>query len=129
MCIRLPHCHVTIDRVDFATLIAGHHARGNIEGAHQHDKRTRIVFAESGPRGEQEIVNCVHAKQRRLQRIDEFFIAKKREYRIDALKLVSALLSQARREFQRAWVVSARQCQPVAQDKGRFVRLQIEIDV
>ena len=74
--IRLPHDQIAADRVVLAALIAGDDARGNARGAHHHRERRREVLAEAAPRVEQEVVDRIRVEPRRLERVEELFVAK-----------------------------------------------------
>ena len=63
MRVGLTHDEKTVDRIQFAALVAGHHPGRHAGCPHQEDEGRGVVFAEAAPRPEEEFVHRVLAEQ------------------------------------------------------------------
>ena len=68
--IPLPHQEVTSDRVALEDPVAGHEARGDVEGAGEEREAAREVLAVSGAHANQEVEDRIPADWRTLQLLD-----------------------------------------------------------
>ena len=83
MRVALAHDPVVAERIQFAALIAGNHTRRHPGRAHQNDEGAGIVFAETPPAEEQEIIDAVFAQERWLERVEERLLAKVEQGALD----------------------------------------------
>ncbi len=104
--LRLADQQIAAQRVEFAALVAGDHARRDAGGARQHRERGREVLAESAARVEQEIVDGVQLQPRRLERVEVFLVAKLGEHRGDERLVAAGALAHFAGECERALVAA-----------------------
>jgi hypothetical protein len=121
--IRLPHRDEAVHRIEFTALVAGDHARGQAERAHQHDERRGEVLAVAAPGVEQELVDRMPSEPRRRQRVRVAAAAEVVECGRDQVRVAVGgarrhLLQQRGRERLGPRVVGLRQLEPVLQFGG-----------
>jgi hypothetical protein len=113
--VGLPDDPVVVARVGLCALVAGDHAGRDVERAHQHHERTRVVFAEARARLEEEPVDRVVGQQRRVERVAESVVAEHGQRPLDELALVLLLGAPARGHLERAPCLVWGQLDPVLQ--------------
>ncbi|MDT4855002.1 hypothetical protein FQZ97_893340 [compost metagenome] len=121
MGVELVHQHIVAAGVELATLVAGHHPRGNSGGTQHEGHRPGVVGTEATAGIEEEGVDIVRPQGRRLQGVDKGLALEMSQQRVHQLLRLGVPLLQLRSPGAAARIALRRQLQGTAQ--GRRVTL------